>query len=1384
MSKKIIYIIALMLSFLSFEMSSQSKTLEPKQNLTISDGLAHNGVTTILEDSNGFLWIGTYDGLNRYDGYELKTYKNTLDKDILVSNRIRNLIEDDKNNIWIGTDEGISTYNYLKEEYHNVYTNKNNNKGERGPVVRDINLNKGSGLIVCSTESEGVLVFKSDQTLLGQYIPNPNEFGKDVLFYKSVQLDNDFYIFSSSVGILIFNVRTGQFNSVLDSRVSESTSILKIDGSKLLVTLTNGIAICDFTKKNGVYAFNLTRETLKSYQFNTSLIDDLGNLWLGTLNDGLIHLENIKTQDFKNPLKILSYKPNTGILRSSCFSIATNGSCWYGTFNEGVFKFDIKENPFNSYGVEMENDFGLQTNHIGYISAIDSDKVYLANRIFGSNNGGLDLFNTKTKSFEKLPFNISNLDVENVGAVYADSRKNVWIKIENKGLFRVREGLKNLEKITNNKISDFDKIKPRSFTEDNDGNIWIGCLDDIYKITIDRNNEVDYIENLNSNPFFKTNNLSLVRYVYKDPIYDFIWLGADSDGLFRVDIKNKGSVKDYKVNQFVNDKNNKRSISSNFVTSVIRLPNDELWIGTEGGGICKVVKSDTEPEFISFSEKHGLSNNVVKSIMYDDENNLWVATNVGLNKFNTIEQRFRRFGVSDGLPFEDFWFSSEKLDNGYFLFSGLDGFCYFNPKALQSSEDLPRLEFDDLKVFNKSILPGDKLGNRVLFNRRLKNQDELILNYDENVFSIKLTSLHFSNPDNHNLKYRLLPVSEDWVEIPSSQQTIYYNGLQPGEYNLEVMASNALDDWTAPQKLKITITPPFWRTMKAYLLYALLSVLIIYLGVKIVLRIQKLNHNLEIEQLEKDKVKEINQAKLRFFSNISHELKTPLTLISGPINALFNQFKNNEEIKGKLQIVERQSNKISHLVNQVHDFQKAEANALKMNYSRFSFNAFIKELITDFSFMAENDQKKLVFEDSDANIIVSADRDKLEKVFYNILSNSFKYTKPNDTIKVDFESEEKDLIVSITDTGKGIDKADLAHVFERFYQSHNHQDIHSSGSGIGLSFTKLLVEMHYGYINAESELGKGTTINIRLPIVKKETAKDQEKVEKDILSAEAGFKFSSQLIASNNPKEIIADGSFSEALIFYVEDNLDMRMFVSNSLTKFFKLKTFSDGQECLDAMEDEWPDLVISDVHMPQLNGLDLCRAIKSDIKTSHIPVILLTALTNVEDKIQGIRDGADAYIQKPFNVQHLITRTESLLRNRQQLRERFQIGIPLTKENNLNNRNDNAFLEKLYNLIEENLDNQNLDLNSFTKELYLNRTHFYQKVKALTNLTPFEVLKDYRLKKAAEFLVHKRVSVNEVYAMTGFKSRTHFSKLFKERYNITPGKYAAETRKKYTSE
>ncbi|MDO6760957.1 two-component regulator propeller domain-containing protein [Tamlana sp. 2_MG-2023] len=1371
----------LLLVFTFCSLFAQNKQLEYSKQLSIYEGLAHNGVTSILEDSKGFLWFGTYDGLNKYDGYSLKTFKNTIDKTILVSNRVRTIAEDPKGNLWIGTDEGLSIYNYEKEQFKNIYSNGFIKKEDTGPIIRKILFDNENDLAICASEGNGLLLFNQDYSFIEKHYLYPNS--KNTAFYNGIKLDKNHYIFTSSSGLVVFNIKTKKFEKVLDNQISlskPSSSIIAIKDNKLLVTLNSGIAVINYKFTGKTYNFSLDEIKLPNQSFATLTLDINNSLWLGSITTGVVKINSLDTFLDNKTFKKEFFHLESGLTRTSFIAPSTYGSCWVATFNEGLFQFNIDENPFKGINAQMNMPHGIKTNHVTSISPYNKEKVFVS-----TNNNGIYLFNSKTERFEPLPFKIPSHQFETSTSVFVDSNKNIWFKINGYGLCRVKAGKTNFDKIFKIGDKSFDDMAPRSYTEDKNGNIWIGCAEDVYKISIDKNDDIINIESLNQNhPLFKNNKLKLARRVYTDPLHNYIWLGADANGLFRIKIGEANEpVEDLKIDQYLHDNKNKKSISSNFVTSMVRLPNEEFWVGTEGGGLCKVLNSDKKPYFTPLSEKNGLSNNVIKNILFDKEHNLWVTTNIGLNKIDTKDLSIRKFTRENGLPYEDFWFAGETLENNLIVLSSLDGFCYFNPEMISNKESLPKLEFEDLKVFNKFVLPGDTISNRVLLDKRLAEMNEIILKYNENVFSIGITSLHFSNPDNHGLRYKLIPINDEWIEVPSSQHNISYNGLQPGNYTLSVMASNSLNKWTEPKNLIINITPPFWKTTQAYLLYFLIASLLAFVVVKIILRIQTLNHNLEIEHLEKDNEKKINDEKLRFFSNISHEIKTPLTLISGPISILLNRFKNNQDVKEKLEIVERQSKKISRLIDQVHDFQKAEAKVLKMNYSRFYFNTFINELVGDFAFFAQNENKKLEIKDSGENIIVSADKDKLEKVFNNIINNAFKYTEPNDAIKIEFYSSDKDLSISISDTGKGIDEKDLSHIFERFYQSHKYENIHSSGSGIGLAFSKLLVEMHYGYISAESELGKGSVFNIKLPIVKKHTSDEQKEIEKTILSAEKDFEISTQLMAKNNPQNITVDSDLSETLIFYAEDNLDMRLYVTDALSKFFRIKSFSNGQECLDAMEDEWPDIVISDVQMPELNGLDLCRTIKADIKTSHIPIILLTALTNIEDTIRGIRDGADAYINKPFNVQHLITRTESLLNNRKQLRERFQIGIPLTKENNLNNRNDNAFLEKLYSLIAENLDNSELDLNQFAKELYLNRTHFFQKVKALTNQSPFELLKAFRLKKAAEYLSVNKLPVNEVFTMTGFKSRTHFSKSFKEQYNVTPGKYASSIEEKYKS-
>ncbi|QVY65573.1 hybrid sensor histidine kinase/response regulator transcription factor [Polaribacter sp. Q13] len=1370
------YCFAFLLTFFStINFFSQENEIEYANKITISDGLAHNGVTSVLKDSNGFLWIGTYGGINKYDGYKLVTFKNTIDKDILTSNRIRAIAEDSKKNLWIGTDQGITIYKYSQEKFKKLYSNKLAGKDNNGPIIRKVFINKKNDKVYCLTEGNGVFLFDENYKFINQFVPLMKE-SNHLKFYDVLELNNGNLVFATSSGLYLFNVENNSFQKLLSSTINSANAIIRITDSQLLVSLENGIAVVNYNQKSN--QFNLENTILKENQFNSLRIDDNGDLWLGTLNKGIIKINDVKavigSKDI-NHLKKHYFNDNTDRLRISSI-ISSSNNIWVGTFNKGLYEFDIKENPFKKYNKGMNYKYGITSNFVTNISSLDSIRAYVS-----ATFGGIGLFNSVTGKFESLPFHIPEKQFLNVSSVFVDSRKDTWLKITGIGFFRVKKGEKKLEKIENDVLSNTLNDSFRSYSEDKFGNIWIGTSLDVFKIALNKSSSIKSIESLNSNPFFNAKKIALARYVYSDYLKNYIWIGADSDGLFRIENKENTPLNKLNISQFVKDKKNKKSLSSNFVTSIVRLPNKELWVGTESGGICKIEEKEGGLEFFPFTEKEGLSNNVVKSIQYDNDNSLWVSTNIGLNKFDLKSKVFRKFNLADGLPFEDFWFSSGKLDNGTLFFSGLDGFCYFNPTQINAKEELPKVWLENFKLFNQKINPGDTISNQVILSKKLSELNTIELNHNQNVFSFDIVSLHFSNPKNHSLRYKLYPINKDWVETSSNNNTINYSGLQPGEYELSYMASNSLNEWTTPKKLKIVIVPPFWETNTAYFIYVLLIIIILYFIIFIITKIQSLNHNVAIEKLEKDNVKELNESKLRFFSNISHEIKTPITLISGPVDVLLDRYKNNLDVSEKLGLVKRQTKKIKQLVDQVHDFRRAEANLLKMNYSRFNFNIFLQELANDFMFLANKDQKNFELIAKNKNIIVSGDKNKIEKICNNLINNAFKYTKAGDAIKIEFSCNEKDLIVSVSDTGMGIDEVDLEHVFERFYQSEFTQKEHIAGSGIGLAFSKKLVEMHYGYISATSTVNEGTTISFQLPIVKQQVEEDEVLDKKTVaLPKEKEIIIDKQILDEANLTNVNVSADFTESLVFYAEDNLEMRTYVTGILSKYFTVKAFRDGQECLDALENNWPDIVISDVQMPNVNGLDLCISIKSDLKTSHIPVILLTALTDIEDHVRGLRDGADAYIKKPFNVQRLITNIEALLNNRKQLRERYQVGIPLTKENNKNNRNDNAFLEKLYSIMEENLDNQDFDINTLAKELYLNRTHFYQKVKVLTNQTPFELIKMYRLKKAAQFLVHQKLSVNEVFLMTGFKSRTHFTKIFKEKYNVSPSKYAAENENK----
>jgi len=651
---------------------AQQNDIKYYQKLNISDGLAHNGVTSIIEDSKGFFWFGTYDGINRYDGYEVKTYKNTIDKDILTSNRVRSLNEDDKGNLWIGTEGGITIYDRVLEKFIKIYSNNILKNEISGPIVRDIIVDKESGVVLCVTESKGLLLFNEDYSFIGEYRLKQQE-TQNILFNKIIPLTKLDYLVATSKGFWLFNLQTKQFTLVL--KFPGSTA-LQVNENTLLVALPYGIAVVEFNLGEAI-SFKLKHRVLKSRKFNSLMLDELNNLWLGTLNEGVLFIDDLTSLLVNDDeLDIKYFNNGLKIFRTSCIIKSSNNNCWVGTFNEGAFQLNTNSNPFKNYNVKMDYKDGLYSNSITHFASLDEDRVYVT----ASQEGGLALFNTKKQEFEPLPFYLPKEKLLDVSAVFVDSNKNTWLRIN--GEEGLRRKLKNSNILEEIFVDYFSKGKTsgkrtiRSINEDKFGNLWIGTNNNVIRININEEGKVKE-ELLSEHSFFKKDKLSLARFVYVDPAYDFIWLAGDFDGLFRLKNDENIPLRDIKVDQFLKDKNNKKSISSNFVTSIVRLPNNDFWIGTEGGGVCKVLRSSSEPEFFPYTEKDGLSNNVVKNILFDNDYNLWIPTNIGLNKLNPKNGEIRKFNVSDGLNFEDFWFAATRLKNGTILLSGLDGFCYF-----------------------------------------------------------------------------------------------------------------------------------------------------------------------------------------------------------------------------------------------------------------------------------------------------------------------------------------------------------------------------------------------------------------------------------------------------------------------------------------------------------------------------------------------------------------------------------------------------------------------------------------------------------------------------------------------------------------------------------
>ncbi len=1345
MSLRFLYVLILLLTIHSSYATSEIPTVTLLKELNIDNGLSHNGVSCMYKDSRGYIWIGTYDGLNRYNGHSIKSYKNRVGEHLFQNNRIRTITEDNRGRLWLGTDMGVTIFDYSSEQFIPIETD-----GYLSSLtIKTILFYPDQEEMLCFAESGYIYTYNLD----GKEIKRNSDLS-NLTINRAIAMDAQRSIVLTFRGLMIYNRRSNSIEQIEGQKIKSVNDLIPTSESGVyMVAYGQGFREVKLTREHGVFKLEYVGPAmLRNMQFQKIAIDHRDNIWLGSAKDGVVY-----SSDYQSVEEGAKYTLENRRVSNFLFD---NDLLYVSTFDRGVDCLTTQPAAFNVVG-----DDGT----FKQVQVIP----YKGSRIIARSNLDLAVVDLDSGEISDSPFKLSEDICSSQKVIFNDNDGFRWIA------YKGDDGATRLVKIDQNDrvipiadrqlqfatIGNDPNIFPFEACVDHRGDIWIGYQNNLYRVVLnEQRDRVMEVEWLTENPLFEGHkSTSKIRVIYSDPKDGSLWVGTTLEGLYHLYLDDGKSLKEISIESYDYTPEQEGSLSSNFVSSIFRSSKGVLYIGTEQGGLCIADQSGDQIRFDVVSEKEGLSNNVVKSIVEDREGNIWVGTNIGLNMLPKGESaKIRLFFNENGLPKNDFWLYSFMCDDGRLVLSTVDGLCYFDPTKIDSRSSQPKLYFDRLRIFNDDILPGVEYDQRVILNRRLTDGDEIKLRYNENHISIKVDAIFDHHSSENTIYYQLLPGSNNWIAIDARDGVITLAKIESGNYTLRIGAADQSGAIVCESELKIVIAPPFWRSGFAYFIYFSMFISWFIVVLTVILKFQSLNYRLKIESIEKVN----SENRLKYLSNVSHELKTPLSLILAPLAVLQERFNTEREVNKKLETIKRQSKKMLEIIDLTHGVELNDLKMMRLTPSKINFDGVVEYLISDFEFMAEYDNKIFKVERvASSPIDVVADLGMLEKIISNIISNAFKHTLAGDIVTFKYWIEDQNLIFQVEDTGCGIDQEDLPKIFERFFQAKRSSGANLGGIGIGLTLTKRLVELHNGEIRVESEVDQGTTFTITLPSASVGSNEIVQEQPKD---------GSSELIEDMDFAEIIIQSEYSSSLIYLVEDNSELRNLLEEVTGRYFKVRSFANAMLMFDALESEWPDLIVSDVMMPEIDGYELCHRVKNNIQTSHIPVILLTACNTVDQKIKGLNSGADAYIPKPFYPKHLITRIETLLNSRQILRERFQIGIPLVMGRNSDtSAKDNEFMASLYELFNQQLDNEEINLDETAKAMGQNRSIFFKKIKSITNRSPYELLKEYRLQRATEFLTSGEYNVNEVCVMVGFKDRSHFSRLFKERYGVAPSKY-----------
>jgi signal transduction histidine kinase/DNA-binding response OmpR family regulator/ligand-binding sensor domain-containing protein len=1347
---------------------------QPKYEwLTTSNGLSQGYIYDMIQDKDGFMWFSTKAGLNRYDGYSFKIFAHdAYNPNSISSNVVNKLFEDSKGRLWIGTgDNGVNVYDKITGIFRRIVNDPGNPNSLSGNRISSniIELTDGRFLVYASQKSFNLIslpenYFQTNAPPSIVHIAAP--FAENDL---TLCKDAKGRVWMTNKGKLYrFIPETPAFEWRKDNFSFDDNYVTNADGS----IWTNGdkFNLLELDDTCAWYPL-FTKSVTKSQGSTFCRDEEKDKIWIGIMNINQLLVYDTKKWKKGSPLDpdaTLVFK-DTAVNPTKMLKDRA-GNLWMGTSGYGIRKYTFESEKFKhlAKGQSVRKIQGYNQNEIflngwGFTKRITSngellpyipDRLkYVVHDFLISKSGDFWVLNRKSSAAG--PFVVTAIERYNP---VTGARKTFPVSLK----------------------IDYGGLEP--IIEDKSGNIWVCGIDgQVIVINPVTNSIHDFNVNTDASQPMLPN--AFITSMYQDGKGIF-WMGAEN-GFVKLEYDNTTEAQP-KITWYRSKSTDKNSLNFNHVSCFLDDPADDnlLWISTKGGGLNLLDK--TTGKFTHITTQDGLCNNVVYGILADEGGNIWGSTNNGI--FCLLNKRkdehgswlFRHFTKASGLQDDEFNTGAyAKLPNGDLAFGGINGLSVFNPATVLKSEFTPNVFITNILVGNEPVLPNDKSG---VLKQAIEHSPSITLDYSQDILTLEFSSLDFTAPNQNKYRYQLVGIDKGWVES-GSRRTATYLHLPPGSYTFKVQGSDSEGTWSSNiAELKIMVNPPWWRTWWAYLAYILAGILIIRSYFRFSVNRAKLKSQLSFEQNEAKRAKELDTLKTQLYTNITHEFRTPLTVILGMAHQIVN--KPDEHLQSGTQMIIRNGESLLKLVNEMLDLSKLESGKMSLQLVQGDVINFLRYIVESFHSLAESQQKQLHFLSEIDSLNIAYDPEKMRQIVGNLLSNALKFTPEKGNIYISVNENMTDakgqslLVIKVKDTGIGIPENQMPYIFDRFYQSDNSDTRKTEGTGIGLALTKELVKLMEGEITVKSPptgSNKGSEFTVALPLKKVamiETGTTHPDPAIDRLRIIPSQKVNATQEIKSEPIEEVAGNE--RPLILLVEDNADVVAYTASCLPDY-RLAVGKDGAEGLEIATDTIPDLIITDVMMPVMDGFELCQKLRKDERTSHIPIIMLTAKADMASKMEGLERGADVYLHKPFNREELLIRIKKLLELRTTLQQYYlkqsgltdkTVSVPVPADN----KTEDAFVKKVREMIEAHLSDLDFTVEQLCKIIFMSHSQLHRKLEALTGCSPNKFIRIIRLNKAKELLKDPGNSIASIALDCGYNDPSYFSRVFKQENNVTP--------------